>query len=55
MQSALPKPSPSISESQTKAALDSGIRDRIRAIGEGRVAGVSSEDVMRSAEARFVP
>ena len=38
-----------------EAAWDSEIRDRIRAIDEGRVAGVSYEDVMRSAEARLVP
>jgi len=37
------------------AAWDLEIRDRIRAIDEGRVAGVSHEDVMRSAEARLVP
>ena len=38
-----------------EAAWDSEIRDRIRAIDEGRVVGVSYEDVMRSAEARLVP
>ena len=38
-----------------EAAWDSEIRDRIRAIDEGRVAGVSYDDVMRSAEARLVP
>ncbi len=40
---------------EAEAAWDSEIRDRIRAIDEGRVAGVSYEDVMRSAEARLVP
>lgn len=34
---------------------DSEIRDRIRAIDEGRVAGVSYEDVMRTAEGLLVP
>ena len=34
---------------EAEAAWDSEIRDRIRAIDEGRVAGVSYEDVMRSA------
>ena len=40
---------------EAEAAWDSEIRDRIRAIDDGRVAGVSYEDVMRSAEARLVP
>ena len=40
---------------EAEAAWDSEIRDRIRAIDEGRVAGVSYDDVMRSAEARLVP
>ena len=40
---------------EAEAAWDSEIRDRIRAIDEGRVAGVSHEDVMRSAEERLVP
>ncbi len=40
---------------EAETAWDSEIRDRIRAIDEGRVAGVSYEDVMRSAEARLVP
>ena len=40
---------------EAEAAWDSEIRDRIRAIDEGRVAGVSCEDVMRLAEARLVP
>jgi putative addiction module component (TIGR02574 family) len=38
-----------------EAAWDSEIRDRIRAIDEGRVTGVSYDDVMRSAEARLAP
>ena len=38
-----------------EAAWDSEIRERIRAIDEGRVLGVPYEDVMRSAEARLVP
>ncbi len=40
---------------EAEAAWDSEIRDRIRAIDEGRVVGVPYEDVMRSAEARLVP
>ena len=40
---------------EAEAAWDSEIRDRIRAIDEGRVAGVPYEDVMRSAEARLAP
>ena len=40
---------------EAEAAWDSEIRDRIRAIDEGRVAVVSYEDVMRSAEDRLVP
>jgi hypothetical protein len=38
-----------------EAAWDSEIRDRIRAIDEGRVAGVAYEDVMRAAESRLMP
>ena len=38
-----------------EAAWDSEMRDRIRALDEGRVAGVPYEDVMRSAEARLAP
>ena len=38
-----------------EAAWDSEIRDRIRAIDEGRVIGVSYEDVMRTAERRLAP
>jgi putative addiction module component (TIGR02574 family) len=40
---------------EAEAAWDSEIRDRIRAIDEGRVVGVSYGDVMRSAEERLVP
>lgn len=40
---------------EAEAVWDSEIRDRIRAIDEGRVVGVSYEDVMRSAERRLVP
>ena len=38
-----------------EAAWDAEIRDRIRAIDEGRVTGVAYEDVMRAAEVRLVP
>jgi len=38
-----------------EAAWDAEIRERIRAIDEGRVAGVAYEDVMRAAEERLVP
>ena len=40
---------------EAEASWDSEIRDRIRAIDEGRVAGVPYEDVMRSAEERLAP
>ncbi len=40
---------------EAEAAWDSEIRDRIRAIDEGRVAGVPYEEVMRLAEERLVP
>ena len=40
---------------EAEAAWDSEIRDRIRAIDEGRVTGVSYEDVMRAAERRLAP
>jgi putative addiction module component (TIGR02574 family) len=36
-------------------AWDREIRERIRAIDEGRVVGVSYEEVMRAAEARLIP
>ena len=35
------------------AAWDAEIRDRIRAIDEGEVVGISREDVMREAEKRL--
>ena len=38
-----------ISDSDAEAAWDAEIRDRIRAIDEGRVTGVAHEDVMRAA------
>ena len=38
---------------EAEAAWDSEIRDRIRAIDEGRVTGVAYEDVMRAAERRL--
>ena len=40
---------------EAEAAWDSEIRDRVRAIGEGRVTGVAYEDVRRAAEGRLVP
>lgn len=40
---------------EAEAGWDFEIRDRIRAIDDGRVVGLSYEDVMRSAEARLVP
>ena len=40
---------------EAEAAWDSEIRDRIRAIDDGRVAGVPYEEVMRLAEERLVP
>ena len=40
---------------ETEAAWDSEIRDRIRAIDEGRVTGVAYEDVRREAEKRLSP
>ena len=43
------------SDPEAEAAWDSEIRDRVRAIDEGRVAGVSYEDVMRAAEKRLAP
>ena len=42
-------------DSETDAAWDSEIRDRIRAIDEGRVTGVAYEDVMRAAQQRLTP
>jgi putative addiction module component (TIGR02574 family) len=40
---------------EAEAAWDSEIRDRIRAIDEGRVTGIAYDDVMRAAENRLVP
>ena len=40
---------------EAEAAWDSEIRDRIRAIDEGRVTGIAYEDVMRAAEQRLLP
>jgi putative addiction module component (TIGR02574 family) len=40
---------------EAEAAWESEIRDRIRAIDEGRVAGVAYEEVMREAEKRLSP
>ena len=40
---------------EAEAAWDSEIRDRIRAVDEGRVVGVAYEDVMREAERRLAP
>lgn len=40
---------------EAEAAWDAEIRDRIQAIDEGRVPGVSYEEVMRSAEERLTP
>ena len=40
---------------EAEAAWDSEVRDRIRAIDEGRVTGIAYEDVMRAAEQRLLP
>ena len=40
---------------EAEAAWDSEIRDRIRAIDEGRVTGAAYEEVMRKAEERLSP
>ena len=40
---------------EAEVAWDSEVRDRIRAIDEGRVDGVSYVDVMRTAEEQFAP
>ena len=40
---------------EAEAAWDSEIRERIRAIDEGRVTGIAYEDVMRAAEKRLAP
>ena len=38
-----------------EAAWDSELGERIRAVDEGRVAGVAYEDVMRAVERRLIP
>ena len=40
---------------EAEVAWDSEIRDRIRAVDEGRVTGIAYEDVMRAAEQRLLP
>jgi putative addiction module component (TIGR02574 family) len=40
---------------EAESAWDGEIRERIRAIDEGRVSGVAYEEVMRAAERRVVP
>ena len=40
---------------EAEAAWDSEIRDRIQAIDEGRVRGLSYQEVMRAAEQRLAP
>lgn len=43
------------SDPDAEAAWDSEIRDRIREIDEGRVAGIGYADVMQEAERRLAP
>lgn len=43
------------SDPEAEAAWESEIRDRIRAIDEGRVTGVAYADVMQEAERRLAP
>jgi Putative addiction module component len=43
------------SDPEAEAAWDSEIRDRIREIDEGRVAGIGYADVMQEAERRLAP
>ncbi|MGB8355243.1 MAG: addiction module protein [Chthoniobacteraceae bacterium] len=45
----------SAADPEAEAAWDSEIRDRIRAIDEGRVSGIAYEDVMQAAEKRLAP
>ena len=40
---------------EAEEAWDSELRDRVRAIDEGRVVGIPYDDVMREAEKRFAP
>jgi putative addiction module component (TIGR02574 family) len=42
-------------DSEAQAAWDSEIRDRIRAVDEGRVTGIAYDEVMRAAESRLAP
>jgi putative addiction module component (TIGR02574 family) len=44
-----------IADGDAETAWDAEIRDRIRAIDEGRVSGVAYEEVMRMAEKRLAP
>ena len=43
------------SDPEAEAAWESEIRDRIRAIDDGRVAGIAYPDVMREADRRLTP
>jgi putative addiction module component len=43
------------SDPDAETAWDSEIRDRIRAIDEGRVTGIAYSDVMRKTEQRLAP
>ena len=45
----------SATDPEAESAWENEIRDRIRAIDEGRVAGVSYDDVMRAAEQQLAP
>ncbi len=40
---------------EAESAWDAEIGERIRAINEGRVAGIAYADVMRAAESRLIP
>ena len=51
----LPPSADAAADPEAEAAWESEIRDRIRAIDEGRVAGVAYEEVMREAEKRLSP
>jgi putative addiction module component (TIGR02574 family) len=42
-------------EPEAEADWDAEIRDRIRAVDEGRVKGVAYEDVLREADRRIAP
>ena len=43
------------SDPEAETAWNAEIRDRIRAIDEGRVTGIAHTDVMREAERRLAP